>query len=42
MASLDSRDNCHHTNFTVGIDAKITGEGVFYEVEPDLAGEKVA
>ena len=25
----------------VGIDARVTVEGVFYEVEPDLAGEKV-
>ncbi len=25
----------------VGIDARITVEGVAYEVEPDLAGEKV-
>ncbi len=28
-------------NRRVGIDARITVDGIFYEVEPDLAGEKV-
>ncbi len=32
---------CEPEKRKVGIDARITIDGVAYEVEPDLAGEKV-